>query len=118
METSCQGGPEGRIEMKCRLLGLIGVATLIVVLVMLPNHGAAGPSATSIEKILSATESYDGKEVSVPGKVSNLKLRASKRGNSYTTFSLSGNNGRASLNVYSRGHAQVKEGQAVKVTGI
>ncbi len=52
------------------------------------------------------------------GKVLNLRLKTSKRGNAYTTFTLSGSDGKGSLNVYSRGHVQVKDGQAVKVTGI
>jgi len=99
--------------MNSRLLGIICIAILI--LTLSANHAFAEPSQTTMEKILSARESYDGKEVSVSGKVSHLKLKTSKRGNDYTTFTLSGD---GSLNVYSRGHAQVKQGQTVRVTGI
>jgi len=101
--------------MNSRLSRIICVAILI--LINLLNHSFAAPSETSIEKILSATESHDGKEVSVLGKAANVKLKISKRGNSYTTFTLLGSGGKGSLNVYSRGHVQVKEGQTVKVTG-
>ena len=98
--------------MKYRLLGIICIA--IFFLTLSANHAFTELSQTTIEKILSARESYDGKEVSVSGKVWHLKLKTSKRGNDYTTFTLSGG---GSLNVYSRGHAQVKQGQTVKVTG-
>jgi hypothetical protein len=65
--------------MNHRLLGIIGVALLI--LAISSNHAFSEPSGTSIDTILSARESHDGKEVSVVGKVSNLKLKTSKRGN-------------------------------------
>ena len=99
--------------MNSRLLGIVCVAVLI--LTFSSNHAFTESSQTTIETILSARESYDGKEVSVSGKISHLKLKTSKRGNDYTTFTLSGG---GSLNVYSRGHAQVKQGQTVRVTGI
>lgn len=104
--------------MKSRLSGIACVAILITILVILPGRASAGPSTTTIEKILSRAESYNGKEVSVAGKIVNLRPKTSKRGNTYTTFTLLGSGGKGSLNVYSRGHAEVKQGQIVKVTGI
>jgi hypothetical protein len=102
--------------MKCRLLGIIWIALLI--LGISSDHAFSESSQVSIDKIVSAKQSYDGREVTVSGKVSNLKLRTSKAGSDYTTFTLSRPDGKGSLHVYSRGHANVKQDQTVKVTGI
>jgi hypothetical protein len=72
---------------------------------------------TTVEKILENKDSYDGKEVSVPGTVSKLKFKTSKAGSEYTTFSLTGDSG-GSINVFIWGHSKIKEGQKVKVLGI
>ena len=80
--------------MKSRLSGIACFVILITILIMSRGQAAAVTSTTSIEKILSATESYDGKEVSVSGKVSNLRLKTSKRGNVYTPLSSWGVTGR------------------------
>ena len=71
---------------------------------------------TTVEKILGDKDLYDGKEVTVPGSVSNLKFKTSKAGNEYTTFALVGKSG-DSINVYVRKHLNLKKGQKVKVTG-
>jgi DNA polymerase III alpha subunit len=98
---------------------LFGILCLVHLILVLSSHDAfTDSSEVSIEKILSAKESYDGKEVIVSGKVSHLESKTSKAGNDYTTFTLSGSAGKGSLNVYSRGHTEVKQGQTVKVTGI
>ncbi len=60
----------GKEEMNSRLLGIVCVAILILTFSV--NHAFAEPSQTTIEKIVSARESYDGKEVSVSGNVSSL----------------------------------------------
>jgi len=71
---------------------------------------------TTIEKILTNKDSFDGKEVSVSGIVSKIKFRTSKGGNEYTTFSLIESSGE-SIRVFTWGHPKIKEGQKVKVTG-
>jgi hypothetical protein len=71
---------------------------------------------TTIEKILTNKDSFDGKEVSVSGIVAKIKFRTSKGGNEYTTFSLIESSGE-SIRVFTWGHPKIKEGQKVKVTG-
>lgn len=71
---------------------------------------------TTIEKILTNKDSFDGKEVSVSGIVSKIKFRTSKGGNEYTTFSLVESSGE-SIRVFTWGRPKIKEGQKVKVTG-
>ena len=102
--------------MKHRVFGILSIAFLILGILSLTNKFSEASEAT-IEKILSSKETYHGKEVSVSGKVSNLRRKTSKIGNPYTTFSLVGGSG-GIINVYFRGHTQVNEGKSAKVTGI
>jgi len=75
------------------------------------------PVETPAEKIVADKDSYDGKEVSVSGKISNLKFKTSKGGNKYTTFLLVGESG-GRINVIISEHPKVKTGQKVRVTGL
>ncbi len=76
------------------------------------------PVETPAEKILADKNSYDGKEVSVSGTVSaDLKLKTSKAGKDYTTFSLLGDSGRR-IKVFIWGRLKLQGGQKVRVTGI
>jgi len=75
------------------------------------------PVETPVEKIVTDKDSYDGKEVSVKGSVSNLKFKTSKSGNKYTTFVLVGESG-VRINVIILEHPKVKAGQKVRVTGV
>jgi hypothetical protein len=77
---------------------------------------ALADSDTTVENILGNRDLYDGKEVSVPGTVSNLKFKTSKAGNAYTTFSVV-EKSRHSINVYVRKHPKLRNGEKVKVTG-
>ncbi len=88
---------------------------LVLAIVLYGNFNDAAQE-TTIEKIIANKDSYDGQEVSVPGIVSKLKLKTSKGGNEYTTFSLTHGSG-VSLNVFVWRHSKVKEGQKVKVIG-
>jgi hypothetical protein len=72
---------------------------------------------TKAEKIVAHKDSYDGKEVSVSGTISNLKFKTSKDGNKYTTFLLVGESG-GRINVVISEHPKVEPGQKVRVTGV
>jgi hypothetical protein len=91
---------------------------LLVLVIALSGYGNFSYAAqeTTVQKILANKESYDGKEVSVSGTVSRLKLKTSKGGNDYTTFSLMSESG-GSLTIFAWGHSKFKQGQKVKVTG-
>ena len=83
----------------------------------IPNEPSK-PVETPVEKILADKNSYDGKEVSVSGTVSaDLKLKRSRAGKDYTTFSLLGDSGRR-IKIFIWGRLKLQGGQKVKVTGI
>jgi hypothetical protein len=75
------------------------------------------PVETPAEKIVADKDSYDGKEVSVSGKISNLKFKTLKGGNKYATFLLVGESG-GRINVIISEHPKLKPGQKVRVTGL
>jgi len=72
---------------------------------------------TTADKIVAKKDSYDGKEVSVSGKISNLKFKTSNGGSKYTTFVLVGESG-GRINVLISKHPKLKPTQKVRVTGI
>jgi DNA polymerase III alpha subunit len=92
------------------------IAIILVWAIVLCRNFSDAAQETTVEKTLANKDSFDGKEVSVSGIVSKLKLKTSKGGNEYTTFSLTNGSG-VSLNVFVWGHSKVKEGQKVKVIG-
>lgn len=95
----------------------VTIVSLIVVLVFLFNGQLAQAlEEVTISRILESPDSYDGKEVLVIGVITNLRLKTSKAGRDYTTFSLKGEEGK-SLNIFTWGHKNLKEGQKTKVTG-
>ena len=75
------------------------------------------PLETTIDKIVAEKDSYDGKEVSVSGMISNLKFKTTESGSKYTTFTLVGENG-GRINVLISKHPKLKPAQKVKVTGL
>jgi hypothetical protein len=83
---------------------------------LIPNEPSE-PVETPAEKIVADKGSYDGKEVSVSGKISNLKFKTLKGGNNYTTFVLVGKSG-GRINVFIEGRLKLKPGQKVRVTGL
>jgi len=82
----------------------------------IPNEPSK-PVETPAEEIVAHKDSYDGKEVSVSGTVSNLKFKTLKGGDKYTTFLLVGESG-GRINVIISEHPKVKPGQKVRVTGL
>jgi len=72
---------------------------------------------TTIEEIMKNGDSYDGKDVSVTGTVSNLKFMAFEVGNNYTTFMLASTSG-GRIKVFAWGKLKLQVGQKVRVTGV
>jgi hypothetical protein len=94
------------------LFGIILVLTIV-----LGGFSICPAVGTTVEKIATNKDSYDGKQVSVTGTVSNLKLKAGNVGDKYTTFILVGKSG-GRINVFIWGHLKLQPGQKVQVTGL
>jgi len=75
------------------------------------------PTETTVEKIVTNKDSFDGKEVSVKGIVSNLKFKAATVQEKYTTFILVGESG-GRVKVFISGRVELRPGQEVQVTGV
>ena len=80
------------------------------------HHATAGEKKP-IKEILSNPNKYDGQEVTIQGKATKIKPRTSKKGNDSTTFLLKDESGKG-MNIYTKGHPLITEGQRVTVTGI
>jgi DNA polymerase III alpha subunit len=83
----------------------------------LQAHNTLAGEKITIKKVLSNPDKYDGQEVTIQGKATKVKLRTSKKGNDYTTFTLKDESGKG-MNIYTKGHPLITEGQKVTVTGI
>src|SRR4030042_2419969 len=94
------------------LFGILLVST--IVLGGFPIYAAA---ETTVEKIMNAGDSYDGRKVSVKGTVSNLKFETLEVGKPYTTFLLVGKSG-GRIKVSVSGTLKLKPGQEVQVKGV
>jgi hypothetical protein len=92
------------------------IAILLVLAFILWGNFSYAAIETTVQKILANRDSYDGQEVSVSGTVSRLKLKTSKGGKDYTTFSLMSESG-GSLTIFVWGQPKLKQGQKLKVTG-
>lgn len=90
---------------------------VLVLAIVLSGFSICPAIEITTEKIVTDKDSYDGKEVSVEGSVSNLKFKTSKGGNNYTTFVLVGESG-GRINVFIEGRLKLKPGQKVRVTGL
>ena len=71
----------------------------------------------TVEEIISKSDSYDGKKVSVTGTVSNIKVEAFEIGKNTTTFTLHGKSG-GGVKVFVQGTPKLQPGQEVKVKGV
>lgn len=88
-------------------------ATGTVALAQVAPSPAPAPT-DSVDAIIAAPASYDGKHVTVSGTVKNYKQHTSKRGNDYTTFDVCQN---ACVSVYAHGHIQMGDGAVVIING-
>jgi len=93
------------------------IVTLLVFIWCVSATAVFAAIETTITEVSGNRELYDGKEISVLGTVANLRLKTSKAGNDYTTFSIKGDTG-DSINVFIWKHRKLKEGQKVRVTGM
>ncbi len=89
---------------------------LLSPLFLLAHQAPAGEKKT-IQEILSNPVKYDGREVTIQGKATKIRPRTSKKGNDSTTFLLKDESGKG-MNIYTRGHPLITEGQKVTVTGV
>jgi len=89
----------------------------LLVGIVLANFSICPAADTTAEKIITKKDSYDGKQVSVKGTVSNLKFRTANVKDDYTTFVLVGGSG-GRVNVFIWGNLKLKAGQKVQVTGV
>ena len=89
----------------------------LVVSIALGSFSICSAVDTTAEKIITKKDSYDGKQVSVKGTVSNLKFRTANVKDDYTTFVLVGGSG-GRVNVFIWGNLKLKAGQKVQVTGV
>lgn len=71
---------------------------------------------SKIGDILQNRDYYDGKSVNASGIVKNMKLKVSKKGNPYATFSV--DDGVNEIKVFTFGHPHIKEGGKVTVEGV
>jgi hypothetical protein len=106
---------EERSMKQCTSKFLLSI--LLVLTVILGNFSVCTAADTTAEKIITKKDSYDGKEVSVKGTVSNLKLKTANVKDDFTTFTLVGEAG-GRINVFIWGSLKLKPGQKVQVTGV
>ncbi len=94
--------------------GIVGLVLFLSFLIW--TTGNAQLVVSSISDISRNPHRYDGKVVSLDGKVHSLKVKVTKKGNPYSTFQLRDASGR-SMTVFSFGVLEVKEGDPVRVRG-
>jgi hypothetical protein len=102
--------------MKWRSINFLWIIIFVLAIVLCGNFSYAAQE-TTVQKILANRDSYDGQEVSVSGTVSKLKLKTSKGGNDYTTFSLLSESG-GSLTIFVWGQSVGKIGTLPILFGI
>jgi hypothetical protein len=91
--------------------------TLLVSTIVLGGISLCPAAETTVEKITTNSDSYDGRKVSVTGTVSNLKFETLEVGKTDTTFILTGKSG-GRIKVSASGTLKLKPGQEVRVKGI
>jgi hypothetical protein len=92
------------------------LGTVLVLTIVLGGFRISHAQETTVEKIVTERNSFEGKEVSVKGIISNIKFRTPTGGKSYTTFILAGESG-GRINVFIWGRLKIHPGQKVQVTG-
>ncbi len=93
------------------------LVTLLVSTIVLGAISVCPAAETTIEMIMSDSDSYDGRKVSVTGTVSNIKFETLEPGKPYTTFKLTGKSGNR-IKVAAPGTLKLKPGQEVRVKGV
>ena len=93
------------------------LSILLIFIIILVGLSVCPAMDTTAEKIIAKKDSFDGKQVSVKGTVSNLKFKTANAKDDYTTFVLVGESG-GRINVFIWGSLKLRPGQNVQVTGI
>jgi len=94
-----------------RFLGI-----LLLLLILFPLQISQSAEKASVQQILANPDTYDGQEVLLEGKATQIQLRVSRRGNEYATFTLFDASGKG-IKVFVWGHPKIEEGQKVTVAG-
>ncbi len=94
------------------LFGILLVSTIVVC-----GFPIGATAETTVEKIVTSGDSYDGRKVSVKGTISNLEFETLEAGKTYTTFILVGKSG-GRIKVSFSGILKLKPGQEVRVKGV
>ncbi len=89
---------------------------VLALTIVLSGVSISAAMETTAEKIIIKKDSYDGKQVTVKGTVSNLKFKTANVKDDYTTFILVGESG-GRINVFIWGSLKLQPGQKVQVTG-
>lgn len=97
-------------------LTMYRVGLLALTLSVLLGGFIAHAAETTVKAILEDPSRYDGQEVTVSGRASEVTRTISRRGNPYTTFRLT-DASEAVITIYSGGHPDVKSSDSVQVTG-
>jgi len=90
---------------------------IILAILLAALSTSATPSAwlaVTPSQLHAAPHSFDGQHVGVTGKVENLQLKTSERGNDYETFNLCD---KACVRVFTWGHPKLTQGQSETVHG-
>ena len=110
-----QFGQEGQ-EMR-RSSSKAWVAIFLTSAIVLVGFAICAAAETTVEEIMKRGDSYDGRDVSLTGTVSNLKFGSIDVGKNYTTFMLATKSG-GRIKVFAWGKLTLKTGQKVQVAGV
>ncbi len=100
-----------------RFLLIYSLTLFLTSVLLLCGTSTHAATETTVEQILGAKDSYDGKEVSVTGTVSTPRFRASRHRKPYMTFPLLGDSG-SRVNILFWGEIKLKTGKKIKVQGV
>jgi hypothetical protein len=101
--------------MKCFKSRQSWIISILGLICLIPIIANAQPIKTTVAEILANPDNFDGKMVSVEGKVVALQKKISNKGNSYATFKLFREN--RTIRIFSFGKPSVKDGDSAKVIG-
>jgi len=98
-----------------RALTTLMTIALLCVGILAQQKPAPTPIKTTVAALIENPDKFHRKMVQVEGKVDDLKKKTSRIGNPYTTFKL--DSGGKQVVVFSYGHLNIQEDDAVIVVG-
>ena len=87
---------------------------VMLLLISLAVGASAAAAEVTVSQLLSDALSFDGRHVTVTGRVQSIKPGSSGLGHEYGTFQLCE---QSCVNVLALGHPQITEGQRVTING-